>query len=114
MSDRFEFAWERAAMRGDELPDRLTLVDQMAYTAMRNIYQAYERRYITREAAAAEKQKVRMAYERSEAEERHQRELAFFQAERTKAVEGAVCHCRKAPTPENALFLCDVLDGLVR
>ena len=32
MSTGFSFPWEKAAMRGEELPDGLSLPDQMAYT----------------------------------------------------------------------------------
>lgn len=31
MSTGFSFPWEKAAMRGEELPDGLSLPDQMAY-----------------------------------------------------------------------------------
>ena len=41
MSTGFSFPWEKAAMRGEELPDGLSLPDQMAYTALRNTYRAY-------------------------------------------------------------------------
>lgn len=43
-------------MRGEELPDGLSLPDQMAYTALRNTYRAYYDKTISRDAAAAEKQ----------------------------------------------------------
>ena len=38
MSTGFSFPWEKAAMRGEELPDGLSLPDQMAYTCLRHIY----------------------------------------------------------------------------
>ena len=33
MSTGFSFPWEKAAMRGEELPEGLSLPDQMAYAA---------------------------------------------------------------------------------
>ena len=54
MSTGFSFPWEKAAMRGEELPDGLSLPDQMAYTALRNTYRAYYDKTISRDAAAAE------------------------------------------------------------
>ena len=48
-------------MRGEELPDGLSLPDQMAYTALRNTYRAYYDKTISRDAAAAEKQQIRLA-----------------------------------------------------
>ena len=52
-------------MRGEELPDGLSLPDQMAYTALRNTYRAYYDKTISRDAAAAEKQQIRLAWERA-------------------------------------------------
>ena len=114
MPEHFEFPWERSAMRGEEMPDGLSLADQMAYTAVRNIYLSYDRRYITRETASEEKQKIRLSYERCQKKEAVQRELALFQAKRIRMTEGAVCACRKDPTPENAVRLCNILDGMER
>ena len=65
MSTGFSFPWEKAAMRGEELPDGLSLPDQMAYTALRNTYRAYYDKTISRDAAAAEKQRIRLAWERA-------------------------------------------------
>lgn len=45
-------------MRGEELPDGLSLPDQMAYTALRNTYRAYYDKTISRDAAADRKSVV--------------------------------------------------------
>jgi len=50
-------------MNGDEMPDGLSLPAQMAYTTLRNIYDVYYRKSLSREAAAAEKRKLRRQYE---------------------------------------------------
>ena len=34
MSTGFTFPWEKAAMHGEELPEGLSLPDQMAYTCL--------------------------------------------------------------------------------
>ena len=58
MSTGFTFPWEKAAMHGEELPEGLSLPDQMAYTCLRNIYFLYYNKTISRDQAAAEKQRV--------------------------------------------------------
>ena len=110
----FAFSWERQAMRGEPMPDGLSLVDQMAYTAMRNIYKAYRSKYLSREQAAAEKQKVRLTYVRAVEREKFQNKITEYHVRLIKASEGAKCACRKNPSPENAIWLCDVMDGIKR
>lgn len=95
-----------------ELPEGLPLPDQMAYTAMRNIYAAYHRKTLDRETAAAEKQKIRHGYERAVEALAFEDRLARHRARVLRDTEAAKTACRKAPTPENALRLCDVLDGI--
>ena len=101
-------------MNGEEMPDGLSLPEQMAYTTLRNIYDVYHRKSLSRDAAASEKRKLRRQYEsalkslsfQDKLTDQHVRIL--HDTEKVKAV------CRKNPTPENVLLLCDVLDGLVR
>ena len=45
-------------MHGEELPEGLSLPDQMAYTCLRNIYFLYYNKTISRDQAAAEKQRA--------------------------------------------------------
>lgn len=42
------------------------------------------------------------------------RKVTDYHVRLIRAVELAVCVCRKDPTPENAIRLCDVIDGLER
>lgn len=99
-------------MRGDNLPDGLALPDQMAYTAMRNIYDAYHKKIINRDIAAAEKRKIRRAYEQACETLTFENRLAGYRARLLRSTEAARTACRKEPTPENALYLCAVVDGL--
>lgn len=112
MSSGYEFPWEQAAMKGEELPDGLGAVDQMAYITLRAIYWQYKQQAVSREQAVKEKQKLRRIYqmaidtvEFSEKMIRHSSRL-FKETERAKSA------CRKTPTAENALALCDAIDGL--
>ena len=101
-------------MRGDEMPDDLPLPDQMAYTAMRNIYDAYHKKIINRDMAAAEKRRVRREYEQMSESWAFWGRLADHHAKILRNTETARTACRKNPTPKNAVRLCDVLDGIER
>ena len=94
------------------MPDGLPLPDQMAYTAMRNVYWSYSRKIINRDAAAAEKQRIRREYEQRKSEWEFWEKLSRHQAAVNKATEAARIACRKDPTPENVKFLVDVMDGI--
>ena len=96
----YEFSWEQLARRGEEIPEDLGLADQWAYLAVRSIY--------------AEKMKIRMAYERAIQTMRLEDRLTEFRIRQIRATEQALSAVRKDPTPENALRLCDILDGLER
>lgn len=51
-----ELPFERAAMRGDEMPGGLLLSEQKVFIALRSLYAAYRRGEIDRERASKEKQ----------------------------------------------------------
>ena len=110
----YEFPWEQRARRDEELPEDLGLADQWAYLAVRSIYADYRAKRLTREQASAEKMKIRMAYERAIQTMRLEDRLTEFRIRQIRATEQALSAVRKDPTPENALRLCDILDGLER
>ena len=112
MATNFEFPWENAAMNESEMPDGLDLPDQLAFSAMRNIYAAYHRKILNREMAAAEKLKVRRTYEMNRSALEQNKKLAAHYSSIIRKAEMAATACRKDPTPENTLHLCNVLDGL--
>lgn len=112
MSTGFSFPWEKAAMRGEELPEGLSLPDQMAYTCLRHIYALYYSKTISRDQAAAEKQRVRLQWERTVSNMEFDRKLTAHHVRVIRETEAAKAACRKDPTPENALRLCNVLDGI--
>lgn len=97
MSGELAFPWEREAMRGEEMPEGLSFPDQMAYTTLRNVYQAYYNKIISRDVAAAEK---------------GSRKLCDHHVRVIKATEVAKSTFRKAPSIEAGLRLCQVLDGI--
>lgn len=99
-------------MNGEEMPDGLPLPDQMAYTTLRNIYRAYHDKTISRDMAAAEKRRLRREYEQAKDNWAFWGRLADHRAKLLRNSEAAKTACRKEPTAENALLLCNVLDGL--
>lgn len=112
MSTGFTFPWEKAAMHGEELPEGLSLPDQMAYTCLRNIYFLYYNKTTSRDQAAAEKQRVRVQWERAASAAEFERKLSVHHARVIRETEAAKTACRKDPTAENALRLCNAIDGL--
>ena len=114
MSERWTFPWEQDASWGAEMPESLSLADQMAYTALRNIYGAYHEKRLDREQAGREKRLLRRSWEKAKEAEAFDRKQMDYHVRLIRAVESAACACRKDPAPENALRLCDVIDGLDR
>lgn len=99
-------------MRGDEMPEGLSLPDQMAYAAMRYIYWSYHNKIISRDVAAAEKLRIRRTYTAAVETLEFWDKLASQRARLLRYTESAKTACRKEPTAQNSLRLCDVIDGL--
>lgn len=114
MSEAWTFPWEREARSGSDMPEELGLADMMAFTALRNIYGAYREKRMDREQASREKRLLRREWEKAWEAEAFDRKLTDHRVRLIRAVEQAACACRKDPTPENAIWLCDVIDGLER
>ena len=95
MSTGFSFPWEKAAMRGEELPDGLSLPDQMAYTALRNTYRAYYDKTISRDAAAAEKQQIRLAWDRAVSRAAFDQRLTTYHVKVIRETEAAITDRRR-------------------
>ena len=114
MSEVWTFPRERQASQGSDMPDGLPLADQMAYTALRSIYRDFREKRMDREQASWEKRLLRRSWEKAKEAEAFSDKLTDYHTRLIRAVEQAVCACRKDPTPENAIRLCDAIDGLER
>ena len=99
-------------MRGAEMPDGLSTHDQMAYTSLRTLYHDFHEKRLSRETASAEKRRILAAWDKAKRTAEFDRKLTFFHARLYKDTELAKTAVRKDPSPENALRLCNVLDGL--
>lgn len=114
MSRKVEFPFEQEARRGITPPGGSSLTDLMAYTTLRGIYQQFYDGKISQEQAGAEKQLLWQEWTRARDAEAFDRKLTDYHVRLIRGVERAVCRCRKEPTEENVLYLCDVLDGIER
>lgn len=110
----YAFPWEREAMQGAEMPDGLTIYDQMAYISLRTLYHDYHEKRLDRATASAEKRRIFGAWDRAKRTADFERKLAFFHARLYKDTEWAKTAVRKNPSPENAIRLVNVLDELER
>ena len=108
----YAFPWEREAMQGAGMPDGLSMYDQMAYISLRTLYHDYHEKRMDRATASAEKRRIFGAWDRAKRTAEIERKLAFFHARLYKDTEMAKTAVRKDPSPENAIRLCNVLDGL--
>ena len=110
MSGELAFPWEREAMRGEEMPEGLSFPDQLAYTTLRNVYHAYYNKIITREAAAAEKGRLKYVYERAVRQMKFEKMLSAHQARLWVELEGPAgdfAKARKAGKTQEALEAAD-------
>ena len=108
----YTFPWEREAMQGAEIPEGLSIYDQMAYISLRTLYHDYYEKRLNRTTASAEKRRIFGAWDKAKSTAEFERKLAFFHARLYKDTEMAKTAVRKDPSPENAIRLCNVLDGL--
>ena len=108
----YAFPWEREAMQGAEMPDGLSIYDQMAYISLRTLYHDFHEKRMDRATASAEKRRIFGAWDGAKRTAEFERKLAFFHALLYKDTEMAKTAVRKDPSPENAIRLCNVLDGL--
>ena len=108
----FALPYEKAAMHGDPMPDDLCIYDQAAFQALRSLYHSFRDKVIDRETASVEKRKILKALDDATKLAIFQDNLAFCRSEVNRLTESAKAAVRKDPTPENALQLVRVLDGM--
>lgn len=110
----YDFPWEQAAMNGELMPEGLTGAEQCAYQAIAYLYARFRLKTIDRERGHAEKSMIRAEMQRRKDADAYDSRLTACHVKLIKDSELAKTACRKNPTPENALRLCDILDGLLR
>lgn len=98
---------ERRALAGAPMPEGLEMPEQMLYQALASLYGRFRANLIDKESAAKEKQAIADAYHWYKKDF----ETSYAWIWILHNVELAVSACRKNPTQENALVLCEVLEG---
>ena len=106
------FKFEKAAMNGDEMPDGLDPFEQVAFSCLRHTYFLKKQKVLSLEQARSEKMKIWHAMHDAQKKAQFEAMLCGNRAEILKKTELARSECRKNPTKENAIRLCNVIDGL--
>lgn len=116
MAVEYDFPWEREAMRGDPMPDKLSLSDQAAYQAVALLYARFRARSIERDAAGQEKKLIRAELEKRKSAEAFDAKLSAYHIEVTRKTECARAAYRKAATEAEALeaaaLLVEAIDNV--
>jgi hypothetical protein len=103
---------EKLAMAGERMPDGLPLTEQKFFQTMSYLYARFRGKMISQEAASQEKKQAYMAL-KTELKEETFRDNHIYHSERlNRLTETAKAMCRKNPSAESALELCDILDGI--
>ena len=109
-----DFTWEKAAAMGEPMPPCLPTAEQKAFQAIAYLYARFRTDSISREQAVEEKRRIKASLldeintENFKDNLAYQRQLILRDSEMAKIV------CRKEPTPENAIALCDRIDAIQR
>lgn len=98
---------ERLALAGAPMPVGLEMPEQMLYQALASLYGRFRANLIDKDSAVKEKQAIADAYHWYKKDF----ETSYAWIWILHNVEIAASACRKDPTPENALALCEVLEG---
>lgn len=103
---------ERAAMKGDTMPDGLSQAEQIYFQGLAYLYARFKAGSISRDVGS--KEKMKMLCKKEKAEENYQfwKKYNDYQVMLRKDTEAAISAYRKNRTLENADKLVDILDGI--
>lgn len=99
--------WEKAAIRGDEMPAGLEYPDQVLYLCLRMLYAQKRMGIIDRDTAIVEKKKLLDEYKLYQFRDSLEKEWV----EIIRLTELARAEFRKNPTVENAWKLVHIIEG---
>lgn len=102
---------EKAAMRGEPMPDGLSLVDQVYFQGLAHLYARFHLKVIDRATGSREKGQMSYQYDLSKRSQEFESKMAKYHAELRKQTEGALNRYRKERTLEAADNLANVLEG---
>lgn len=105
---------ERAAMKGEAMPDGLSQPEQTYFQGLAYLYARFKAGHISRDSGSAEKKKMLHQKEKAERDHQFWEKYNDYQVMLRKNTETAVSAYRKNRTLENADKLVDILDGIKR
>lgn len=108
----FIYPYERAAMRGDEMPDGLDMVDQLNFLCLRQLYAQKRAGIIDRATGSAEKARLRYQRDLWERKLMLQERVVQRSVEMLKGVEAGANAYARDRTIENADKLYRALYGM--
>lgn len=109
-----DFTWEKAAAMGEPMPPCLPTAEQNAFQAIAHLYARFNIKAIGREQAASDKARIKASLTDEIAMETFRDNLAYQREMIIRGTEMARIACRKEPTPDNALALCDTIDAIMK
>lgn len=113
MSTGIVLPYESAAMRGDEMPDGLSMPDQMLFLALRSLYWQVRKGIIDRDRAVLEKRKLLDDYR----VQKFKYSVWLAAAKREQSIElqiSAVLHDKSLMQNEKIKSLISAIDGIRR
>lgn len=108
------FPYEKQAMNGEPMPDRLDWLDQRMYIALRSLYADAKEGRISREEGTKEKKQLVASYNQERENEAFNSKWVAHTMELWKEIESANCQYRTDRTLEHADLLSDAIIGFVR
>lgn len=106
-----ELPFERAAMRGEPMPDNLDFIDSMMYQGLAALYFRFFQKAITKEQGQAEKKQMMKKYTVERNLKSYEDIMYRWNCSLRKDIEAAQISYRKERTLENADRLSAALDG---
>ena len=106
------YKYEREAARGDVMPDGLTLMEQYAYQAMRNLYGSYRKGLVTKDQAVLEKRRILKSLKQALEKEAFRDKTEKHTASLWKAIESAAARYKNERTLESADAFMEAVYGV--
>lgn len=106
-----DFPYEDQARSGLPVPAGLDLADTAVYMALRGLYAFYQLGMISKEAASAEKQRLKKLADEVRRQREYESRLADIRRYLLYQTEAARAHFRLSPSIEHGFALCTAIDN---
>lgn len=106
------FPYEKDAANGEQMPDGLSLVDQLAFRFLRSMYRDIRTGVQTRDQAIEEKGRMSYQYDKEKRSMEQWSKMGTYWAEKYKDIEEYAIKYAKTRTLENADMLYRAICGV--